>query len=509
MFLNKLGNNVGNLKNYIELIMNSNINVIFFGYCGAGKTTLINKLCGSSFDVMNSTKEPYCAESRKKGDFLAIDLPPLDSDKDQLSKYNIHKTILSSIPVRMICLIVKYEYRHDTMLQQMNSLKKNFEEYLDNTLIIITQCNLAIYEKCLKTEKLLGELTKHKNIISSFSNMNEIGLNDLYDKIIKYMNKMRIIPRMTIRSINLIDNMNTFNYNSFIEEIDNFTENLTLFEDKLKEYESNELVQRALFFVLESFKFNFLKKITLPLVNNINNSLDIEKIILELISFSKNIKGEFLHLIKSFKVGLQLSTKNEDKDKGIKKCPYCGTLWTKFNGPTYIICGKRGTPNDSLPENTKNYKVKFVDNKFIIEEEVYKKKYNSNINYCYYNQEEKDTAKTKKNEFGYTTNPCLLKPEEKKRNETLEKLNQVLIQPVGCITRFSWENAEDCTDEVVAKLKYDFDINYTEFYSDIFYIEEYLKEILSLKDKKTPNNIIEDKIKSLFKEDIIEKNSSI
>ena len=155
--------------------------------------------------------------------------------------------------------------------------------------------------------------------------MDETMICNLYEKILNYMNKMRMIPRIIIKSINLIDHMETSNYNLFDKEIINFKTTLSLFEDKLKEYENNELVQRTLFFALKEYKIEHLKFLIRPLLKEINNFSDIDKLILELISYSKKIKQIIIQFISSFKVGLQLGIRN-DCDKGIKKCPCCGTI---------------------------------------------------------------------------------------------------------------------------------------------------------------------------------------
>jgi len=101
--------------------------------------------------------------------------------------------------------------------------------------------------------------------------MDDAMLNNLYDRIVNNMNKMENITQMIIKSVDLINNMNTLNYNLFDKDINNFKETLSLFEEKSKEYENNENVQRALFFVLKSYKNNYTKKLIKPFINTIKN----------------------------------------------------------------------------------------------------------------------------------------------------------------------------------------------------------------------------------------------
>lgn len=66
--------------------------------------------------------------------------------------------------------------------------------------------------------------------------MDDAILYNLYDKIVNNMNKMENITQLLIKSVDLINNMNTFNYNLFDKDINKFIETLSLFEEKSKEY---------------------------------------------------------------------------------------------------------------------------------------------------------------------------------------------------------------------------------------------------------------------------------
>ena len=136
----------------------------------------------------------------------------------------------------MICFIIKYEISYDLMIQKILALKRIFEDYKDNTLIILTQCDLNLYGKMFEIEKIIEKKTEYKKIISSFKNMDDAILYNLYDKIVNNINKMENITQLIIKSVDLINNMNTFNYNLFDKDINKFIETLSLFEEKSKEY---------------------------------------------------------------------------------------------------------------------------------------------------------------------------------------------------------------------------------------------------------------------------------
>jgi len=136
----------------------------------------------------------------------------------------------------MICFIIKYVISYDLMIQKILALKRIFEDYKDNTLIILTQWDLNLYGKMFEIEKIIEKKTEYKKIISSFKNMDDAILYNLYDKIVNNMNKMENITQLLIKSVDLINNMNTFNYNLFDKDINKFIETLSLFEEKSKEY---------------------------------------------------------------------------------------------------------------------------------------------------------------------------------------------------------------------------------------------------------------------------------
>ena len=478
--LKLLGENAGNLGNYINIIQNSNNNIIFFGSTGSGKTTLVNKICESSFDTSHNTQVPQIAESIRKGDFLAIDLPAYDSMEGQITKYKIHTTILSNIPIRMICFIIKYEKHYELIIDQIINLKEIFGDYLDNTLIIITQCEKSMYNK--QIEERIKKVSKYNRIIYYFNSKNDESV--LYDKIILYMSKMKNIPNLFIKSINLINQMKIYDYNLFNNSIDNFNKTISLFEEKLKEYENNEDVQRALFFAFKSYKNKYLRKISNPLISGVRNFSEIDKFLLELISFCKKVRNKVFDLIKSFKVGLQIGIKN-DIDEGIKKCPNCGTLWTKYSGCSYIRCGSRGSNLPMMSKKVKNYIVKLFDGKIIIEEQNYISKSIDNLDKDLSNYKKNlDPSKTKFTDLNFPTNSWLLKDDEEKFNESNKNKNRSLIQPIGCTYRFVWQDAEHLTKEVTESLNYNFVKDYTDFYSDVFEIEQGLKVISIINDIK-------------------------
>lgn len=474
--LKRLGNNAGNLLSYLDKIYASNNNIILVGSQESGKTTLLNKLCGTSFEI-NSTKVPQCAESIHKGDFIAIDFPPFNSHEDQLIKYKIYKTVLSNIPVKMICFVVQFGR---TQIDFINMYEKIFEGYKDNIVIIISQCDNYIKDTAL-IENNIKKYTKFKRIIVSFKDKDNETI--LYDQLIIYMSKMNNIPNMMIKSINLIDIM-PIDGHFFIEEQDNFIKTINLFREKSKEYKDIPEAQRALFFAFKSYKKKFLKKFSKSLITKDMNFSDIDKLILELIFFCKMIKSDVYPLITSLRVGLQFGVYSDNFDETIRKCPCCGTLWIRYVGSGAIICGRREHfTHDSLSDYPKNYMVKLFNDKLIVEEDKYHNKLKS-IGKCYFPLDEPNVYNTKTTNLGFPTNSWLLSEEEKKRNEFLEMNNKSKIKPVGCLFRFIWYEAEDVTKEAIDLFDKNLYNDFTDYYSDVFEIEQELKIKVAIDEVK-------------------------
>ena len=201
------------VENNMELIKNSDKNVIFFGSVGAGKTTLTNVICGTDFATSESdfslTRNVQFAKSIKPNDCIAIDFPGLGSVKDQLNHFSIQQTTLSVIPVRMICFVVKWENRHDLLLENIQIMKQIFEDYKDNTVIIITHSEPIISKLGIRAniEHVIETMLFYKKSRVIFSYKN-IDYDILVTKKLKpIMENMVNIPKLIVKSKNFINQM--------------------------------------------------------------------------------------------------------------------------------------------------------------------------------------------------------------------------------------------------------------------------------------------------------------
>ena len=62
-----------------------------------------------------------------------------------------------------------------------------------------------------------------------------------------------------------------------------------------------------------------------------------------------------------------------------------------------------------------------------------------------------------------------LTSKEKKENEEREKNGKIKINPLGCGRQLDWKEMEDCSDEVIEKLK---EISVDDYYSGLLKINE-------------------------------------
>ena len=250
----------------MDLITKSDKNAIFFGAVGAGKTTLTNNICGTEFATSESdfslTRSVQFAKSIKSNDCIAIDFPGLGSVKDKLNHFSIQQTTLSVIPVRMICFVIKFENRHDQMLENIEIMKQIFEDYKDNTVIIITHSEPILTKMAERTniEHVIENMLfyKRSRVIFSYKN---IDYDTLFTQKLKpIMGNMTNIPKMIIKSKNFINKMKIIGDDLFktirSKFQEDFNKTISKFECKFEEYKDNNDAKRALFFALKLFKIN-------------------------------------------------------------------------------------------------------------------------------------------------------------------------------------------------------------------------------------------------------------
>ena len=157
----------------LDIIKNSKNNIILFGEVGSGKTTLINKLCDTKFKVMEGgyscTRDIQFGYSKTND--IIIDCPGLNAAEEISRHLKIQKFILSVIPVKIICFVIKLNNRYDLLYQSALQMIKIFYEHKNNIVVIITFAEKITQIKMNEIQTLfikkLG-LDKTKIIFSSF-----------------------------------------------------------------------------------------------------------------------------------------------------------------------------------------------------------------------------------------------------------------------------------------------------------------------------------------------------
>ena len=367
-------------------------------------------------------------------DMVIIDFPGLKSSEDVINYLRIQKKTLSMIPVKMICFVIEYFCRFDLIIKEISDMKSIFSNYIKNIAIIITKTENVDNNHKDKLKFAINKKFGIENILFSTKITNSYKLCEEFNNL---KNRMENINNVEVKTKDIVK---TLNYDSPPEiekqrEIyeKNFEEVLGIFQTELNKAKDNEL-KRAIYFCFRDYKglllqdfINTVKKIK---INGEEPDYDI--LAAEVLILDNRIMNGFNDFRKQIEKELDIQINNYNGEfNRFKKCPHCGLIWFKVKGCNSVVCGKRTRIRDKFFGRFKEYKVSFKDKKFTIEK----------------------VNELGDNNFGFDLEFFGLTEEEKKENEERKLKRKVMIKPVGCGNNLRWDEMEDCSKEVIQKLK--------------------------------------------------------
>ena len=291
---------------------------------------------------------------------------------------------------------------------------------------------------------------------------------------------------------------------------DKFYDTLELFKKEVEKANDPDL-KRALYFAFKDYKTILLEEYTNIIKNKKINGEepDMDSVIAEVLMFDNKIFNEFDEFRKQIESKIEIKSSNYNGEYNrFKKCPHCGLIWFKIKGCDSVQCGKRSKVTDKIVGKYKKYTVKFINNKIIISSEnlgndddiIKKNIINNNINFrmpkdlempmkrkviinriepennrLINNNKEKEEEhiEVKKEEEINEDEFIGLTKKEKIENEERKKNGKIKINPLGCGRNLDWKEMEDCSDEVIKKLK---EIAVDDYYSGLLKINEEIKK---------------------------------
>ena len=419
-------------KNFDE-IKNSSNNIILFGSVGAGKTTLINKLC--NVDLLTKEDGFSCTRdvqySRTPDGNIIIDFPGLNAAEEIVKHLKIQKSTLSSIPTRMICLVIKLSVRYDHSVRSALQIVKIFYENRNNITIIITNSeNITIVQEAEISKSLENKCKINPTHILFTSK--KMSAEELRNKLNIIKNGMSNIETIKLKDRDLLNTVGNDGDIDVIEEREAFLKEFKESLEKFKtEYNSSKesALKFALYFAFVDYKEQLIERFSEIVKKKVT---DTDTAIVEIITFNNEIFVDFNSFSKQVQTGLKAefgNYDNGDHNNRYKKCPHCNTIWFKVKGCNSMPCGRRTKLKDIFMGRFKNYIVKFIKGKI----------------------EVLTNEKTKEMDAGTDSEFVGLTEEEKQFNEG-NRGGKSKIYPQGCGASLDWTQMEDVTDQINKKV---------------------------------------------------------
>ena len=268
-------------------------------------TTILNKLCGTNFE----TKEDHFSRTTNDVQFgstsdgnIIVDLPGIYSGEKIKEFLKIQISTLSAITLKLICFIIKNEFRYDYIIKNAFIMSKIFSEHKNNICIIITFSEDLNNIKKSEIKNILNIKLKIPNDNIIFSS-NKVSKDEILNNINKVKNKVQNINSIKFSLKYLLRTVGCeicdFSMIEIREKYEKeYRDALRKFKKEFDNSKDNSL-KMQLSFGIRNYTDNLIDKFTDICKAKIT---DYDAVILEIITFY-NFLNEILERSGNFNIG--------------------------------------------------------------------------------------------------------------------------------------------------------------------------------------------------------------
>ncbi len=324
---------------------------VFLGQTGTGKTTLLNKICGTKYEAgwSETSKTRHLFKNPNnvgKGAFELLDTPGTDSSQETYKHAVLLKHALTTSEVNTVFVIVKYENRHNKIVANFINVQAPVYKYESKIVVMISHWDLS-------TNPNEEEVSIRKNLEKNCAGVIFYSQNDssqkLADSMFSFLKKMKR-GKLEIPDEEFFMTFNIYQIKiSMIKDYDRYQKDLLRLESEFKKLSlsiemSGEEKDEFIHSLIVSFKIE-----SETLLSNFEerhrdemNGMDYY---VSYIHFQKEcvqINDMFAKQMSQL-MSYDLNDKQDPRNL-IKRCPNpsCGLIWFKTEGCAGATsCGSR------------------------------------------------------------------------------------------------------------------------------------------------------------------------
>lgn len=319
--------------------------IVLLGDVGTGKSTIVEKLTGvkgRSSDANESFTKTSACFWVSDGSLIVSDTPGSNALKDKLEHNISIARALNFRPVSRIFIVVKAEPRIDNVVDNVRKYADRFLELpMDVVGVLVTHMDKVDWTKEDFTPRIVDELGIDTVVFSRLSTKPETLLQSILKTCSEEYN-------LTVNSENFfklfkIHNNHRKILQSTSDEVKSFSEKKKAFDKARHNFSGKDLVDLV---------FEFQAYMTDEIVKAQKRMSEKNKF-----TFygdgAANEAGHVANMVNQLRMVLYdirtecLGYQSEHGVSELRKCPYCGRIWTKVEGcEGDTTCGNRPSTAD-------------------------------------------------------------------------------------------------------------------------------------------------------------------